>query len=102
MPHFETSVAHPVFTRRCALQAGAIGVLGMGMSELSALRAMASPGSVTPLKSVVFVFLTGGVSHQDTLDLKPNAPDAVRVLADLDADPRLADLRALAVARRAQ
>ena len=30
---------HPVFTRRTAIQAGSIGLLGLGMSHLSALRA---------------------------------------------------------------
>ena len=33
---------HPVFGRRTALQAGAIGLLGLGMSDLAALRAAAA------------------------------------------------------------
>ena len=28
--------------------------------------------------SVIFIFLTGGLSQQDSFDLKPDAPDAVR------------------------
>jgi hypothetical protein len=63
------------------LQAGSIGLLGLGMSELSALRGVAaesSPRPVTPDKSVIFIFLTGGISHQDSFDLKPDAPDSVR------------------------
>jgi hypothetical protein len=34
--------------------------------------------TITPDKSVIFIFLTGGLSHQDSFDLKPEAPDTVR------------------------
>jgi hypothetical protein len=72
------SVGHPVLTRRTALQAGSIGLMGLGLSELAALRSLAAEGTVQPKKSVIFVFLTGGLSHQDSFDLKPDAPDTVR------------------------
>jgi hypothetical protein len=72
------SVSHPVLTRRGVLQAGAIGLLGLGTAELSALRSMAKGEGVTPSRSVIFVFLTGGLSHHDSFDLKPNAPESVR------------------------
>jgi hypothetical protein len=63
-------------TRREALKAGAISLLGLSMGELSALQA----GSIqTPrARSVIFVFLTGGLSHHDSFDLKPDAPETVR------------------------
>jgi hypothetical protein len=64
-------------TRRRALQAGALGLMGLGLAELSALRALAADGA-PPRKSVLFIFLTGGLSHQDSFDLKPEAPDTVR------------------------
>jgi hypothetical protein len=68
---------HRLPTRRTALQAGAIGLLGLGMTELSALRARA--GSAPPrARSVIFVFLTGGLSQLDSFDLKPEAPDSIR------------------------
>lgn len=67
---------HPTLTRRSALQAGAIGLLGMGMSELSALRGLSA--TTGRKKSVILIFLTGGLSHQDSFDLKPDAPDTVR------------------------
>jgi hypothetical protein len=51
--------------------------MGLGLAELSALRALASEGT-SPRKSVLFIFLTGGLSHQDSFDLKPDAPDSVR------------------------
>src|SRR4051794_1855006 len=61
-------------SRRDALRAGAIGLLGMGMADIAALRAERSPRA----RSVIFVFLTGGLSHLDSFDLKPDAPDNVR------------------------
>jgi Protein of unknown function (DUF1501) len=67
---------HPVFTRRTALQAGAVGLLGLGMDHLAALRA-AGP-RVHPARSVIYIFLSGGLSQVDSFDLKPNAPDAIR------------------------
>jgi hypothetical protein len=68
---------HQSPTRRTMLQAGAIGLLGLGTAELSALRARSESG--TPrAKSVIFVFLTGGLSHLDSFDLKPDTPDSIR------------------------
>jgi hypothetical protein len=64
-------------TRRTALRAGALGLMGLGLADVSALRAPASAGA-RPRKSVLFIFLTGGLSHQDSFDLKPDAPDSVR------------------------
>ncbi len=64
-------------TRRDALRAGTIGLLGLGLPELSALRA-ASSIQTPRAKSVIFVFLTGGLSHHDSFDLKPEAPDSIR------------------------
>lgn len=76
-PLHATTLPHSLPTRRQALQAGAIGLLGLGAAELSALQALANPH--TPrARSVIFVFLTGGLSHLDSFDLKPDAPDTVR------------------------
>src|SRR5262245_10041137 len=73
----EAGHAHTLPSRRTALRAGAIGLLGLGMSELSALRAVAN-GDTPKARSVIFVFLTGGLSQLDSFDLKPDAPDTVR------------------------
>lgn len=79
MRHLHLSaVSHPATSRRSMLQAGSIGLLGLGLSELSRARAFAEHPVVTPTKSVIFVFLTGGISHQDSFDLKPEAPETVR------------------------
>src|SRR5438876_4348147 len=74
----DTQVAHPFLTRRAALQAGSIGLLRLGLTELSALRAVSAAEQARAKKSVIFIFLTGGLSHQDSFDLKPDAPDSVR------------------------
>jgi hypothetical protein len=61
--------------RRSFLQAGMIGLGGLGLSDLLRLRAQATPaGSAPPDTSVILVWLPGGMSHIDTYDMKPNAP----------------------------
>lgn len=65
-------------SRRTVLQAGSIGTLGVGLGDLLAAQGLAGPRPARPPKSVLFVFLTGGLSHQDSFDMKPDAPSAVR------------------------
>ena len=65
-------------SRRTALQAGSLGLLGVGLGDVLAARGLAASGQATSAKSVLFVFLTGGLSHQDSFDMKPEAPDTVR------------------------
>jgi len=80
----EKCVSRPRFDRRAALQAGSAGLLGLGISDVSALRSSAfaprdeAPDSAAPTKSVILIFLTGGLSHQDSFDLKPDASETVR------------------------
>jgi hypothetical protein len=71
---------HPVFSRRTAIQAGAVGLLGLGQSELANLRAEGAEadGRVPPRRSVIYVFLSGGLGQHDSFDLKPDAPAEVR------------------------
>lgn len=71
---------HPQLSRRTAVQAGAIGLLGMGMNHLRALQAAeVNDASVPPTaKSCVYVFLSGGLAQQDSFDLKPHAPSEIR------------------------
>lgn len=73
-------VTHPRFSRRLALQAGAVSLLGLGTESLSWLRAQAHAQGSTeaPARSVIFVFLSGGLSQLDSFDLKPEAPDEIR------------------------
>src|SRR5688572_24240835 len=69
--------AHPAPTRRAAVQAGAVGLLGLGLGELGLLRA-ADPAKRRPANSVVYVFLSGGLGQHDSFDPKPAAPAEIR------------------------
>jgi hypothetical protein len=68
---------HPNFTRRTALQAGAVGLLGLGLSELRQLRAAGGERHKSA-NAVIYVFLSGGLAQQDSFDLKPDAPADIR------------------------
>lgn len=71
---------HPL-PRRAALQAGAAGILGLGVNHLSALRQLAADeGSPAPHrpKAVIYIFLSGGLAQHDSFDPKPNAPADIR------------------------
>jgi uncharacterized protein (DUF1501 family) len=56
-----------------------VGAIGAGLSLSGYLR-LAAAGEVTAAKakSAIFINLTGGPSHMDTFDLKPNAPAEYR------------------------
>lgn len=73
---------HPRISRRTAIQAGAVGLLGLGMNHLDALRSATAAGqdasSHGKAKACIYIFLSGGLAQQDSFDLKPNAPDSVR------------------------
>jgi uncharacterized protein (DUF1501 family) len=58
-------------SRRSFLQVGALAVGGLTLPQL--LRAEAKDGKKSH-KSVIMVYLSGGMAHQDTFDLKPNGP----------------------------
>jgi uncharacterized protein (DUF1501 family) len=68
---------HPTFTRRQAIQAGSIGLLGLGMNHVAALRAAADAPRVRA-KSCIYIFLSGGLSQIDSFDPKPDAPPEIR------------------------
>ncbi|MEQ9411216.1 MAG: DUF1501 domain-containing protein [Fuerstiella sp.] len=76
-----SSWVHPFISRRTTVQAGAVGLLGMGMNHRAALRA-ADPadGAVHggTAKSCIYIFLSGGLAQQDSFDLKPDAPAEIR------------------------
>ncbi|MEK6258350.1 MAG: DUF1501 domain-containing protein [Planctomycetota bacterium] len=75
-----SGVAHESISRRTAIQAGSIGLLGLGMNHVAALRA--TGGTLTTpsgsAKSVIFVFLSGGLTQHDSFDPKPHAPAGIR------------------------
>ena len=70
---------HPRVSRRTALQAGSIGLLGLGSNHVAALReAAAAPVASSKPRSVIYIFLSGGLAQHDSFDLKPHAPDNIR------------------------
>lgn len=72
---------HARRSRRDALQAGAIGILGLGMNHLTGLRQATAAEGVQPsgkAKSCIFIFLSGGLAQHESFDMKPNAPDNIR------------------------
>jgi uncharacterized protein (DUF1501 family) len=71
---------HPLFTRRTAVQAGAIGLLGLGMNHVAALQAAGSKDSrrASKARNVIYIFLSGGLSQIDSFDPKPDAPADIR------------------------
>ena len=62
-------------SRRCFLQAGALGLGGLTLPGL--LRAEAQTGRRSN-KSVILIYLVGGPPHQDMFDLKPDSPTEIR------------------------
>lgn len=64
-------------TRRELLKAGAIGLTGLNLADLAALQGLAN-ARPPRARSVIFVFLTGGLAQLDSFDLKPQAPDTIR------------------------
>jgi uncharacterized protein (DUF1501 family) len=62
-------------SRRSFLRVGSLAIGGLTLPGL--MRAEAKAGRKSH-KSVIMVYLTGGLAHQDTFDLKPNAPTEVR------------------------
>jgi len=69
-----------VTSRRSVLKAGLAGMAGLSLADLLRLRSQAAvtgkpmPGG----KSVILLWMTGGPSHIDTWDVKPDAPREIR------------------------
>src|SRR6266571_1700938 len=72
--------AHGV-TRRELLQVGGLGLLGVTLADWwrgRDLQASPSSRSTGREPSCIFIFLSGGPSHLETFDPKPNAPVNIR------------------------
>ncbi|MGH7137095.1 MAG: DUF1501 domain-containing protein, partial [Pirellulales bacterium] len=66
--------------RRELLRAGSLALFGLGWPELIAARAASRAAQSTfgRAKSCILLFMWGGPAHQDTWDLKPEAPVEIR------------------------
>src|SRR5438093_10092616 len=64
-------------TRRSFVQAGLLGVGGLGLGDFFRLQA-AQPTSRRDDTAVILVWLSGGPGHMETWDPKPDAPAQYR------------------------
>src|SRR6266516_3086981 len=65
-------------TRRDFLQVGALGALGLTLSQFAALKALGAAAPGSDEKSCIMIFNLGAPSQLDTFDMKPNAPAEIR------------------------
>ena len=63
-------------SRRNFLRIGALGMGGLTLPQL--LKAEAASGLSSGHKAVIMIYLPGGPPHQDTFDLKLDAPSEIR------------------------
>lgn len=81
-PHFNARALEgvTVLGRRSMLKAGLAGMAGLSLPGLLAAQEAAThAGQPGPRrKSVILIWMTGGPSHIDTLDPKPDAPKEIR------------------------
>ena len=67
-------------SRRELLRIGGLSLGGLSLPTLleRSSRASGSSGSFGKAKSCIILFLSGGASHHDTFDPKPDAPAEIR------------------------
>src|SRR5262249_52794674 len=65
-------------TRRRMLQVGLLGGLGLTLPQVLRQEARGETNTFARARSVIFLWLQGGVSHHETFDMKPDAPAEVR------------------------
>src|SRR6266511_1515947 len=63
-------------SRRNFIKIGALGMGGLALPQL--LQAEAAAGIRKSHKAVIMIYLPGGPPHQDTFDLKLDAPSEIR------------------------
>ncbi len=68
----------PGIDRRGVMKLGALAGLGVSLPELLRREAEGSVNREAKAKNVILLWLQGGVSHHDTFDPKPQAPEEIR------------------------
>jgi hypothetical protein len=73
------------WSRRSFIKLGGLAMGGLSLPELLHAEAQASEANTSTAKpsasrhkSVIMIYLAGGLAHQDTFDLKPDAPAGIR------------------------
>jgi hypothetical protein len=67
-----------MLSRRSFLQVGYLGLGGVTLADLLALRQLRASTASPAAESAIFILLAGGPSHIDTWDPKPDAPAGIR------------------------
>src|SRR5256885_16594204 len=67
-----------VGSRRWFLQTGLAGLAGLSLPDLLRRQAQGAATDGADCKAVILLWLSGGPSHLDTWDPKPDAPGEVR------------------------
>jgi Protein of unknown function (DUF1501) len=65
-------------SRRTLLRVGGLSTFGLALPDLLRAEATAPAKARSRARSVILVYLGGGLSHHDSFDLKPEAPPEVR------------------------
>ena len=65
-------------SRRNFLRVGTMAPLGFSLAHLLQLRTASAAAATAKAKSVILVFLGGGLSHHDSFDPKPGAAEEIR------------------------
>ncbi len=73
-----TSKSSRFRTRREFLRCGVLGSMGVSLAQLAAWGDEVAAARRAPQRSVIYIYLTGGLSQHESFDPKPDAPDVVR------------------------
>ncbi|MBX3442411.1 MAG: DUF1501 domain-containing protein [Planctomyces sp.] len=65
-------------TRRAAVQAGAVSLLGLAAADAQDLRSASDIPPDPTARSIIYIFLSGGLAQHESFDPKPLAPAEVR------------------------
>jgi len=76
---FDLSLNSPRSNRRDFLRVGGLSTLGLSLGGLLKAEATAAEAGAKPrARSVLLVYLGGGLSHHDSFDMKPAAAEDIR------------------------
>ena len=68
----------PTMSRRSLLRVGNLTLGGLSLAQVLQLRNAAAEDNIRPAKSVILLWMAGGPSHIDMVDLKPEATAEIR------------------------